>query len=248
MVGMISDVGNFRKLNEDFIGCIEEENYRFYIVADGMGGHNAGEVASSMAVQTISEVISSNKDQNDMDYILKKAIEITNEKIYKLSQEKNALNGMGTTLTLCLIKNNMMKVANIGDSSCFILKNLEVEKITKDHSLVQELIDSGSITEEQGKNHPNKNIITRALGTKNEVETDIFEVDLNPVNKIILCTDGMSNSVSREEMRGILLSINDNQEACEKLIELSKLNGSKDNISVIVFEGVCGNEGNYTRD
>lgn len=248
MVGMISDIGNFRKLNEDFVGCIEEKAYRCYIVADGMGGHNGGEIASSTAVQYITDTINNSGETDDIDNLIRKTIDEANKEIYELARQKEALNGMGTTLTLCLVKGNMMKVANIGDSSCFILKDKKVEKVTKDHSLVQELIDSGSITEEEGKKHPNKNIITRALGTKLDVKVDIFNVSLSEVEKVLLCTDGLSNSVSKDEMEEVLCKYDNNQKSCEELIEISKRNGSKDNISVIVFEGACENEGNYTRD
>jgi len=150
-----------------------------------------------------------------------------------------ALKGMGTTITMCVIKQNKMIVANVGDSSCYIVDNeRKLIKITKDHSLVQQLLDNGTITEEKARNHPNKNIITRALGTNESVEVDLFEVDLTSVIKCILCTDGLTNDVTFNEMWNIIME-NDNDSSCTALVDLSKSMGGRDNISVIVFEGGC---------
>ena len=237
MVGILSDIGNMRKLNEDYLGYFQDENKRFYVIADGMGGHNAGEVASKMAVETIIEYVNSIENIEDGPVVLKNAITLANENIYKLAQSSGELNGMGTTITIGLIIENSFFVANVGDSSLYVIKKDEITKITKDHSLVQQLIDSGSITEEEAKIHPNKNIITRALGTYAVVEVDTFKVDLQGVIKIIMCTDGLTNVVSPSEMYDIVLK-NENDVSCKKLIELSKQKGGRDNISVIVFEGV----------
>lgn len=171
---------------------------------------------------------------------LKEAIYESNRNIFKKSKEDIHLSGMGTTITACLVKSSKMVVANVGDSSCYTIKNNALIKITKDHSLVQQLIDEGSITEEQALKHPNKNIITRALGTNNTVIVDTFMLNLTDIKKVMLCTDGLSNNVSVKEMYDIIKD-NDNQNSCKKLIELSKAKGSRDNISVIIFEGVCEN-------
>jgi len=237
MVGLLSDIGNMRKLNEDYLGYSQDENKRFYVIADGMGGHNAGEVASKIAVDTIIDYINSIKNIEDGSAVLKNAITLANESIYRLAQGNGELSGMGTTITIGLILENSLFVANVGDSSLYILKEDGITKITKDHSLVQQLIDSGSITEKEAKIHPNKNIITRALGTYDVVEVDTFKVDLQGVIKIIMCTDGLSNEVNTSEMYDIVLK-NENDVSCKKLVELSKQNGGRDNISVIVFEGV----------
>lgn len=246
MMGILSDVGNIRKINEDSVGFYKDENLSIYVIADGMGGHNAGEVASKLAVDTTIEYVKSVDKAENMDQILKEAIELANEKIFDLSQSSDGLSGMGTTITACLAKDNKMFVANVGDSSCYIMRYNGIVKITKDHSLVQQLVDDGEITEEEAASHPNKNIITRALGTNIKVDIDIFKVDISDVFKIILCTDGLSNEVSISEMYDIILN-NDNESACEKLIELSKLKGGRDNISVIVFEGECEYDRDYAR-
>jgi protein phosphatase len=237
MVGILSDVGKVRKLNEDFVDFYNGKNFNLYVVADGMGGHNAGEVASRIAVETIISYMKSNETSN-MEEDLLKAVSLANDKIYELSISHSQFGGMGTTITVCLVKDKDMIVANVGDSSCYVVKYDGMTKVTKDHSLVQQLVDEGSITEEEAAIHPNKNIITRALGTNKSVKVDIFKVNLEDVNRVILCTDGLSNGVNMNEMYDIIMD-NNNEDACKQLIELSKLRGGKDNISVIVFEGEC---------
>lgn len=246
MMGMLSDTGNFREINEDYIGCYEEDEKKIYVVADGMGGHNAGEVASKIAVEKTIAYIKFYFDSTERESLIREAVKISNKHIFDLSKSDSSLKGMGTTLTACLVYDKEMLVANVGDSSCYVLKNDGLYKVTKDHSLVQQLIDIGSITEEEALRHPNKNIITRALGTDEEVEVDIFKLDLTEIEKVILCTDGLTNMISKSEMQDMLLN-NDNEEACKKMVELSKLKGGRDNISVIVFEGECKNDRNFTR-
>ena len=237
MVGILSDVGKVRKLNEDFVDFYNGKKFNLYVIADGMGGHNAGEVASRIAVETIISYMKSNETSN-MEEDLLKAVSVANEKIYELSMSHSQFGGMGTTITVCLVKDKDMIVANVGDSSCYVVKYDGITKVTKDHSLVQQLVDEGSITEEEAAIHPNKNIITRALGTNKSVKVDIFEVNLEDVNRVMLCTDGLSNGVNMNEMYDIIMD-NNNEDACKQLIELSNLRGGKDNISVIVFEGEC---------
>ena len=246
MVGLLSDVGNTRMLNEDYIGYYEDEAKKLYIVADGVGGHNAGEVASKLAVDTAISMLKSLEDFKDINSSIKEAVMASNKEIYNLSKENGKLNGMGTTITACLIVKDELYVANVGDSSCYIIKDNVINKVTKDHSLVQELVDNGSITEEEAKVHPNRNIITRALGTNPSVEVDIFKENVEGINKIILCSDGLTNYVMTTELLQIALE-SDIQQACERLVELSKLRGGRDNISVIVIEGECKNDRNLAR-
>lgn len=229
MFGFVSDVGNVRTLNEDYYGYLQEKDYSIYVVADGMGGHNAGEVASKIAVE---ETIKNFKKTKSITEAIRKA----NEKIYLLSVEDKNLSGMGTTITVAVIENNNIEIGHVGDSSCFVVDGNNIIKITRDHSLVQELIEIGSITEEQAKTHPNRNIITRALGTSDSIDIDVYKLDLAGKEKFILCTDGLSNYVEQDEMLSIV-----NKESCEKacldMVELAKSRGGRDNITVIVFEG-----------
>lgn len=240
MAAMLSDIGNIRKINEDSIGSYVDSEKKIYIIADGMGGYNAGEVASKLAVDSIIDYIKLNytSDYNDFNTLLKNAILFANKKILDIANDDAELAGMGTTVTACFINASSMIVANVGDSRCYVIKDSDIYKITKDHSYVQELIDSGSISEEEAVNHPKKNIITRALGVTSEIKVDIFNVDLEDIEEIILCTDGLTNEVNTSEILKLIID-NDEENACSKLIELSKLKGGRDNISVIVFRGEC---------
>lgn len=236
MVGIKSDVGIVRNLNEDYAGYIEEEEYKLYVVADGMGGHNAGEVASEMAVNAVKAYVKENY-KNEGSNVLENAILFANEKIYDKAIGGLEYKGMGTTLVAALVYEDDVIVANVGDSSCFGIIGNDIIKITKDHSLVQELIDSGSITEEEGRNHPKKNVITRALGTNNVVKIDIFKIDINTYDKYLLCTDGLSNEVLEGEILREINDINDYNTACDKLVLLAKNRGGRDNITVLLFGG-----------
>lgn len=245
MIGMRSDMGNSRKINEDFSGYHEDADKRIFIIADGMGGHNAGELASKIAVNNTIDFINSISNEEDDKEILKEAIDASNSKIYELSKTDIALKGMGTTITACLVREDKMIVANIGDSRCYILKREGIQQVTKDHSYVQQLVDNGSITKEEAVTHPNKNIITRALGTAPKVDIDMFSIDLNDVYKVVLCTDGLTNVLSEEEICNVI--IGDNCEAsCRNLVELCKQKGGRDDITVIIFEGECKDGRNFT--
>jgi serine/threonine protein phosphatase PrpC len=247
MLGILSDVGNVRKTNEDSVGYFEGNDFDIYVVADGMGGHNAGEVASELATKIIIEYIKQNHKDQDMKEVLSSGIKSANKKIYDVANGDDSLKGMGTTITICFKKQNKMVVANVGDSSCYIIDNeKKLIKITRDHSLVQQLLDNGTITEEKARTHPNKNIITRALGTNELVEVDLFDVDLINIVKCILCTDGLTNDVTYTEMYDIIMK-NDNESSCKMLVELCKSKGGRDNISVIVFEGECRDDRNHIR-
>ena len=246
MVGILSDVGKVRKLNEDFADFYKGKNLNLYVIADGMGGHNAGEVASKLAVDTILQYFKEKINIEDVKVELECSIKLANEKIHELSEKNNGFEGMGTTVTACIVRDEEVVVANVGDSSCYIIdKNYEIKKVTKDHSLVQQLLDNGSITEEQAISHPNKNIITRALGTNSTVLVDTYKLDLSNIKKIILCSDGLTNDVTPGEMCDIIKKYS-NEESCRVLVELSKEKGGRDNISVIVFEGECKDDRYFT--
>ena len=250
MLGILSDVGNVRKTNEDSVGYFEGSDIDIYVVADGMGGHNAGEVASQLATKVIMEYIKQNHNSLEMKEVLTEGIKCANKKIYDAASQSDSLKGMGTTITICFKKQNKMVVANVGDSSCYIIDNKrKLLKITRDHSLVQQLLDNGTITEESARTHPNKNIITRALGTNEIVEVDLFDVDLTNVIKCILCTDGLTNDVTYSEMYDIIIkNENNNTSSCKMLVDLGKSKGGRDNISVIVFEGECRDDRNHIRE
>lgn len=234
MVQVISDIGNHRDINEDYLSYTENEGSNLYVIADGMGGHNAGEVASKMAVDTLINGFKlSFIDDED---VIRSLIVAANDEIYKLSHSKEDYNGMGTTVTACLVKKNNITIGNVGDSSLYIIKDKIIKKITKDNSYVQELLDKGKITLEEAKNHPNKNLITRALGTAPSIQIDIYKLSGSGIKYILMCTDGLSNEVSPFEMYEIINN-NSLKDACRLMVDKAKENGGRDNISLILIEG-----------
>ncbi|ALP89961.1 MULTISPECIES: Stp1/IreP family PP2C-type Ser/Thr phosphatase [Clostridium] len=237
MVGLVSDVGLRRKLNEDSACYLERADFKIYVVADGMGGHNAGEVASKMAAEQIVQYIDENYSLECEETLISNAIKAANEDIYKFSKTNDKLNGMGTTVTAALVTPKFIYIANVGDSCCMAFKNGELKKITKDHSLVQELLDSGTISEVEAVNHPKKNIITRALGTCIHVEVDVFRLDINQYNLFILCSDGLTNEVTKEDILRIIDNENNYISIANNLVDLAKEKGGRDNITVLLFGG-----------
>ena len=234
---METDVGNKRSFNEDSVGYYEEDDFGIFIIADGMGGHNAGEVASKIARDTVIKYVINHRNDASQEEILNEAILSANREIYRESLLNEDCKGMGTTLVGAFLRGNNLTMVNVGDSRGYVLRNGKLIKVTRDHSLVQELLDNGTITNEEAKNHPNKNVITRALGTNPAVKADYYNLDIREISKVILCSDGLTNEVSEEEIREVLQGDSENQ--CLKLINMSKTNGGRDNISVIIFKGEC---------
>ncbi|MCE5220421.1 MAG: Stp1/IreP family PP2C-type Ser/Thr phosphatase [Clostridium sp.] len=237
MVGLVSDVGLKRTLNEDFASYLEKEEFKIYVVADGMGGHNAGEVASQMAADRIVSYVNEKFSFCRVEDLIDEAIKKVNRDIFNFSNSNENLSGMGTTVTACFITENFIHVANVGDSCCFAIKHNEIRKITKDHSLVQELVDSGSISEKEAENHPKKNIITRALGTSSIVNVDVFQLDNNEYDLYILCSDGLTNELTKEEILQVVTEEKDYIKSANKLVNLAKEKGGRDNITVLLFGG-----------
>lgn len=239
MVGLISDIGLKRSLNEDAASFYENDSLKLYVVADGMGGHNAGEVASKMAVDEIINYVKNNfRNESDEDLLID-AISEANKNIFEFAKTNEKLSGMGTTVTACLITKGYIQIANVGDSSCFGIsrKDKIIKKLTKDHSLVQQLVDSGSISEKDAINHPNKNIITRALGTESKVSVDIFPIQNSTYDMYMLCSDGLTNEIQKSELLSIILEEKEYDKMAEKLVEKAKDNGGRDNITVLLFGG-----------
>jgi len=237
MVGLVSDVGLKRTLNEDFASYLEKEEFKIYVVADGMGGHNAGEVASQMAAEKIVGYINEKFSFGKVENLIGDSIKKANKDIFDFSNTDEKLSGMGTTVTACFITESFIHVANVGDSCCFAVRNNEIKKITKDHSLVQELVDNGSISEKEADNHPKKNIITRALGTNGTVSVDVFELENNEYDLYILCSDGLTNELSREEILNVVIEEDGYTNMANKLVYLAKEKGGRDNITVLLFRG-----------
>lgn len=233
----ITDIGKKRKLNQDFVYSCEQpvgNLPNLFLVADGMGGHNAGDYASKYTVETIVDEISRSFEKNPV-VILRKAIEKANAHIREKAMEDEAFSGMGTTVVAATCLGRYLQVANVGDSRLYVV-NDRITQITRDHSLVEEMVRMGSIDRESARNHPDKNIITRAIGALETVEADFFSVELAPGDIVLMCSDGLTNMLEDEEIRMILSGQRDIVEKAEELIRAANRNGGKDNITVILIE------------
>lgn len=232
--GYKTDTGKVRDLNEDRYLFVNGEDYVLLAVADGMGGHNAGDIASQIAIDEILKYNLNLGFFNDTGSNIEKCIQSVNTKIYKYSVENPGCHGMGTTLTLAVIINDKVYIANVGDSRAYIISD-KINKITVDHSYVEELIKLGKITEEQARLHPNRNQITRAVGTENTVEIDLFELDKNKGDVVLLCTDGFSNMLTEQEIFIDIKTYNTLQQAVDGLVLKANQNGGNDNITVVCY-------------
>ena len=206
-----------------------------YIVADGMGGHAAGDFASRYAIQTVVDFAKKSTVRNPIS-LLRRAMISANNEVYTEAEKDITKEGMGTTMVVCVVDGNRMICGNIGDSRLYLI-NDEIRQITMDHSLVEELIRNGQLDRNKGRNHPEKNIITRAMGSREEAVPDFFEITLNPGDRILLCSDGLSNMVENDELRDIIRENDDPEKAVDILIERANYYGGTDNISAIVIAG-----------
>ena len=233
----MTDVGRTRTVNQDYVfSCLEPVGNlpNLFIVADGMGGHQAGDFASSYSVKKILESISLSLQKNPHK-IFADAIRYANRELIEKAKANPELRGMGTTVVLLTIVGEKAYVANVGDSRLYLMEDT-LTQITVDHSLVQEMIKIGELTKESARIHPDKNIITRAIGAKDDVDIDFYEYRLKKGDVILMCTDGLSNMVEDNEMLHIVKCSRDVVEAVEQLIERAKEHGGSDNIGVIVAE------------
>jgi protein phosphatase len=234
----ITDIGQKRQLNQDFIYLSDMPVGNLpnvFIVADGMGGHNAGDYASRYAVQTVVDEISGSFEKNPVK-IIGKAIDKANTLIRERARENASLTGMGTTIVVATCVGRYLEVANVGDSRLYVVNQDAIEQVTQDHSLVEEMVRMGGIDRASARNHPDKNIITRALGARDYVEADFFTREMQEGDMVLLCSDGLTNMVDDERIHQILTGGGRLKDRVEKLVETANQNGGKDNISVIVIE------------
>ena len=231
-----TDVGRVRKVNQDYIFCSMRPVGKLpnlFIVADGMGGHKAGDLASRYTVETLIENIKNSHSDNPIT-IINDAIVNANTRLLEKAEESEDYTGMGTTLVVCTIIGESMYVANVGDSRLYLIGH-EINQVTEDHSYVAAMMRAGELTEEQARNHPEKNVITRAIGVAWEVKADFFEVDLKPGDKVMMCSDGLSNMIEDQRLYDVISS-NSVEDSVRILIDEAKENGGYDNITVIVIE------------
>ncbi|MEF9946094.1 MAG: Stp1/IreP family PP2C-type Ser/Thr phosphatase [Lachnospiraceae bacterium] len=237
----MTDVGRKREVNQDYVYTSEKpvgKLLNLFVVADGMGGHKAGDFASKYTVEVLErELLNSVKEEPEE--MICEAIKSANRKLIEAAGKDVKLEGMGTTLVVATVMESTLYFANVGDSRLYLI-NHGIKQLSKDHSLVEEMVRLGGINEEDAKHHPDKNIITRAIGAKETVDIDFFEYRLRKGDVILMCTDGLSNMVEDEEIFNIVQGRRDLVEAAEQLIERANENGGKDNIGVILFDPFAG--------
>ena len=242
----LTDIGMHREMNQDYLYTSAEPVGKLpnlFMTADGMGGHNAGEFASGNAIKRIVRSVQKNRKLDEIS-ILRDAIREANSYIKHYADLHTSMQGMGTTLVAATIREGHMVVANIGDSRLYVIEpdrteevfGFSIRQVTRDHSLVQEMVRMGELDASKAKDHRDKNIITRAVGVAPEVEPDFFEVDLVPGSTVLLCTDGLSNMIDNREIQSIVCGGGDLTDRTRKLIDRANEMGGKDNITVILIE------------
>lgn len=235
----ITDTGKVRTHNEDSVMIVKNLSGEYLmVVADGMGGHKAGEIASSIVVNGLTDKFkvleTIGEKQEAVNWIREKVSEL-NEDIFKYTEEFKESKGMGTTLVLAIVTKDYILFGNIGDSSGFVMKKNTLYKVTKDHTLVNLLVETGELTKEQAENHPKKNVLMRALGANNPIDIDIFDVDMKS-EAILLCSDGLTNMLTITQIEKVLNSNLGIEEKIVKLIKKSNLRGGTDNVSIAYLE------------
>lgn len=234
----MTDVGIRRESNQDYMYTSETavgNLPNLFLLADGMGGHAAGDYASRFTVEKVVELVGKSTFTEPVA-ILKQAISEANALLLAEADKDVSRQGMGTTLVTATIIDNRMYVSNVGDSRLYVVSADKMIQVTRDHSLVEEMVRLGEMDKEDAKVHPDKNIITRAVGVLPEVSADFFEVELEPGDMILMCSDGLTNMVRDEEIRQIILGQRDIVEKAEKLVETANKNGGRDNITVVLIE------------
>jgi serine/threonine protein phosphatase PrpC len=246
-----SDIGRRRELDEDSIivmrSCAaygpNKRQAAFLVVADGMGGHNSGEIASRLAAAGIAQgmtriMLRKNRasSADKINPFIQQLVRNINQDLFKFAGKNPHLKGMGTTLTLALVMGLKIHIGHVGDSRAYIVSKDEMRQITRDHSLVQEMVDRGELTPEEARTHPRKNIITRAIGVYKDIDVDVYEEYIFGDDYLLLCCDGLTDMVTDQEIYTVVMSNDDPQQICDILIQKANEKGGRDNISVIVAQ------------
>ena len=234
----ITDIGKKRTTNQDFVFTSETPMGNLpnlFLLADGMGGYNGGDFASQYAAEVVKAVVLNCHEDNPRK-IFEVSIEIANTEIRRKAQETVELDSMGTTLVVAtIIDDSILQVANVGDSRLYVIGD-DIRQITNDHSYVEEMIKVGSLDRKSARNHPQKNIITRAIGAADEIEPDFFTVKLKKGQVVLMCSDGLTNMMDDEDIYNIVKGEGDLEDKAKKLVSLANDNGGKDNVSVILAD------------
>ncbi len=235
-----TDIGKIRNMNQDCIyASADDEPIKLFILADGMGGYNGGEIASKLAVETVKNYIKSyfssiQLDKDSISNFLKEAVEHANKIVYERSREDKDLNEMGTTLEVCLIYSNKVFIAHVGDSRVYRIRKNFIRRLTTDHSYVEKLVKDGTITREESYTHPKKNMLTQAVGCEDKINPEIVVKGFLKDDILLICSDGLTNMVPEDEIYKILVA--DIKNANENLISRANENGGIDNTSVIIVK------------
>ncbi len=233
----ITDIGERRKINQDYVYCSETaigQLPNLFVVADGMGGHNAGDFASRFCVEFFTQKIKESDIISPISTI-GEILKETNDALRSKAEEQVDLEGMGTTFVVATIFDKEMYVANVGDSRLYIIGK-EMKQITEDHSLVEAMVKTGELDRSEARIHPNKNIITRAVGANITLEADFFEVNLEAGDTVLMCSDGLTNMLEDEKIEQIIRDNDDLEIAAQTLVKQANLNGGKDNIAIIIIK------------
>lgn len=233
----LTDVGKNRVTNQDYVYCKSDEVGNLpniFIVADGMGGHKAGDIASVTAVDAVLKSIEQSQ-KTDVISIMEEAVREANKTLYEKSKSNEEWAGMGTTLVLATVVDSTIFVANIGDSRLYLIDD-GIHQITRDHSYVEEMVSIGEIDKSEARTHSKKNIITRAIGVEEETHADFFEVQFKKGDKLLMCSDGLTNMIEDNDILSVIAGNNDIESMVHKLIDLANDSGGKDNIAVLIAE------------
>ena len=249
-IGYRTDVGKRKELDEDSIIVVRSSTVyesqvlhaALLVLADGMGGHNAGEIASQLASKRVAEEIMRimfKKNQNTLSYevirvLFQESISQASREIFAYAKKHREFKGMGTTITAALVLGNNVYIGHVGDTRVYIVHEKHINQITRDHSLVQKMIEQREITKEEARTHPQKNIITRAVGVYEDVEVDTFREHIYGDDYLLICCDGLTDLVTDEEIQEVVVMCDDPQKICDVLVEKAIERGGHDNISIIV--------------
>lgn len=234
----MTHIGQRRETNQDYMFTSETavgNLPNLFLVADGMGGHAAGDYASRFTVEKIVEYITKSERKEPVA-VIKEAVDDANRLLMREANADSDKQGMGTTIVAATVVEEKLYAANVGDSRLYVINHEGITQITRDHSLVEEMVRLGEMNKEEAKDHPDKNIITRAIGVFPEVSVDFFETGLRTEDTVLMCSDGLTNMIEDEEIKRIILGQRDIVEKAEKLIETANKNGGRDNITVVLIE------------
>lgn len=236
----LTDRGRVRRENQDSCAyAVLADQFAWGVVCDGMGGANAGDIASKMAVETVEATLATLPDENrttEDGALLLQAVEQANQRIYEKATTEPACTGMGTTLVGLIVRNGALLVANVGDSRAYHITKTGIRRITRDHSVVEDLVEKGDLTPEEARQHPQKNLITRALGTSRQVRADLFQQEVAEGDMLLLCSDGLVNEVTDEAIYQQAHAGGTPQEICQRLMNETLEHGAPDNVTIVLFQ------------